>query len=188
MEPTRFEDLLRSISAAASRRGVLRALATGAVAGLVGRLAGEDGDAKRRLHGAKKGKKPNKPKGCKRGQKRCLAACIPKSACCTSLDCVYCQGEVCQQDHTCRCNPGTVVFNGVCGFKPDCLPVPDNTGNGPAKCCSGSAQYEVDSGTWTCVPGKERCLSDADCATGTVGRCKGFMCPERFHDVTGCNF
>jgi hypothetical protein len=182
MEPTRFENLLRSVTVASGRRGVLRALAGAALAGTGSHLTGDDSEAKRKLHRAKKGKKP---KGCKRGQKRCGLTCIAQSACCTSKDCVYCAGEVCQADHTCRCNVGTSQFNGVCGFQPDCLSVPDNTGNGPIKCCSRNAQYEVDSDSWTCLPGKENCLSEADCAGGP---CRGFMCPELYHQVTECNF
>lgn len=145
-----------------------------------------------RVSAKKKGKGKSKPKGCKKNQKKCGEKCIPQTACCTSRDCVYCYGEVCQPDGSCRCNPGTSQYNGVCGFKPECLPVPFIGGPGPSACCSGNAILGAQDGIqhWVCTPGTDKCLSDFDCTTGPLpGRCKGFMCPELFHKVTaeyGC--
>ena len=178
MDGKTFDHLVTASATVPTRRAALAMLMGGAVA----LVRGQGADARKR--------KP-KPKGCTKSQKKCGETCIPSTGCCTDKDCVYCAGEVCQPDHTCRCNPGTSQYNGVCGVKPDCLPSPYVGGPGPSACCSGKA-IRGDGGYWACLPGKDKCLSDYDCTTGTLGRCKGFMCPELYHHVTdqsgGCPF
>ena len=96
MDSRRFDTLTRALTERPprphSRRSVL-ALAAGALAGMADHLTQERGAAEGPLHRQKKGKKP---KGCKRGQKKCGSKCIAASACCTSDECVYCRGRYCQ--------------------------------------------------------------------------------------------
>lgn len=172
MDTTQLDRWARTIAMARSRRGAMGLLIAGALAGMVE----SEGIAKN------KGKGKGQKRGCKKSEKKCGKKCIRKGDCCSSDDCVYCRGEVCQPDGTCRCNPGTSVYNGVCGHKPDCLPVPYVGGPGPSACCSGNA-IQGDQGYWACMPGTTKCLSDYDCATGSIGRCRGFLCPELYHQA-----
>lgn len=187
MDTPRFDRWTRNLATAGSRRSVLSLLLAGALAGTVG----PEGIAQGKGKGKGGGKGGGKKKGCTKSEKKCGKKCIPQSHCCMEDDdaCpLHCLGEVCQPDGSCRCNPGTIQFNGVCGFRPKCLNAGNFNGNGPADCCSGEAIFAVDEDSgisaWVCLPGKKNCLTDVDCVTGILGRCKGWMCPEMLAQVT----
>ena len=172
MDPTRFDDLIRSVTASPTRRGVVRALGGGALAGVFGLLTRGGGAAKKKHHKGNKGHKPKKPKGCKAGTHKCGNKCIPETDCCKNEECDCISNEFCQNG-SCQCPDGAVHHNGRCGFLTDCKSffltcVSDHD------CCSGSCSI-FDGVQFRCDKSTTLCIADTDCVSGS---CRGFVCPE----------
>ena len=176
MEPTRFETLVRSVAAASSRRGLMRAASGAALIGWLGRLTIGGASAKTKKRKANKSKK----KGCKAGAKKCGNTCIPKSSCCADKECDRCAREICLNG-ACGCNPDFIRSNGVCGKFTNCKSVGELTTDA-FDCCSGESVIDADSGQERCLPGTFLCLTDFDCVSGP---CRGFMCPEQYKANVG---
>lgn len=167
MDAQTFDDLLRGLSAAASRRGVVTGLAGTLLAALP--LASV-GDAKGKN---RKGKNKGNRKGCGKGKRKCGKKCVSKGKCCEGEECPGCRSEVCLNG-TCQCGPDLNMHNGLCGFFIDCK------GFGlictsDEECCSNHCSIDAGQGQMRCALSTTRCLLDFDCASGP---CQGYSCPE----------
>jgi hypothetical protein len=190
MDAHHFDTLCRTLTTAASRRVITRALAGLAFISPLGAL--RDPLATGAKKGGKKGKgkkgKP-KPKGCGEGQRFCGLTCIPADHCCPSElggveECEPCSRKTCVNG-TCQCPEFMIEQNGACGYLPRCesafLPC-----RAHHECCSASCHSigAFPDGTGRCDQSLQWCLVNTDCASFTEG-CRGFMCPEAFRAIAG---
>jgi hypothetical protein len=134
MDGTRFDDLLRTVSATPSRRGMLAGIASGLLAVLPSTLGGDDAEAKKKRKNNKKKKKrtspppPSQPPlsfppppplspppdGCPSGQTPCDGGCIPSSQCCDNTDCSV-SAQFCTTARQCECPAGLPeICGGAC--------------------------------------------------------------------------
>jgi hypothetical protein len=154
-----FDDLLRSLAATPSRRGLTHALAGLALAGPLGALLGlPDAEAKKR-HKRKK-------KKCKKSKRRCGKHCIPATSCCDDRGCdpdERCQSGACVCAVACcsdaACGTGNLCVNGQCitgqGTCPTGGDVCQGTGGGGDCGAAGVACTCV-----TTTTGEARCASN----------------------------
>jgi hypothetical protein len=186
MDDSRFDELTKGLGAS-SRRGLLAAAGTAALAALFGREAVDEALAK---------KKKKKKKPCK-GQ-RCGDKCIPSRACCTSarrgtwipegeesgqcgiciggkitkdeVECILIDPEgctVCNDSFECVPAPNGTLCEGcgTCndGFCED----PDETRQCGDSCCSGPNPFCVDPDAGLCCEEDRAC--DSECCQADSG-------------------
>jgi hypothetical protein len=160
MDAKRFDNLLRSLVASLSRRGISRALASLALAGPLSTLFGPENAE------AKKKKRKKKKKKCKGGTKKCGKRCIPETSCCTSADCG--SGGTCAGGD-CTCRTGFKSCQGTC--------IPDDAccsaDCGPCESCQGAACVFICQAEQECVSGQCRCT-----ANSCDGCCDGNTCQD----------
>ena len=200
MDPKRFDDLLRSLSARPSRRGLLTGLVGSLIAALPLALSGEDADAKRRRFQGRRRRRHHRPclpncAGRTCGGNGCGGSCGfcgPGSVCrhgtCQPVCVPNCTGKTCGGDGcggSCGfCGSDRVCLNGACVCRvKDC-------GNG--LCCPASAQQccpgttptaqgfcaplgyiccSVDQGGRSCPPDREQCCNTTMCLKLDEGCC-----------------
>lgn len=172
MDPMRFDDLARGLSAASTRRRALLGALGGALLGtglvtteeaaaashrrrrkrrkcLFGQRRCKDG----RCHGCCKDSdcggnvcESGTCSACPRGQRPCRGGCIPQAACCADSECTG--GRVCV-DGTCTCGPNQRECNGVCIGNDACCgsdcPVKTCGPENCAGCCDGTTCRDGDS-------------------------------------------
>lgn len=187
MEADRFDDIIRTLSAAPSRRIIVQAFAGLTLAGGLGTLAGlRDADARK-----KKRKKKKKKKSAASGG--CIPACGGETPTCCSGNCVNTAtnesncgscGETCPPGQTCcegtcanlatdeancsacgvSCGPGQSCCGGACL---DTAADPENCGGCGTMC---GANAVCDEGSCTCPPDRAACNGQCAC----------------FHPACGC--
>jgi hypothetical protein len=151
MEANRFDELLRSMADAPSRRGIARGLTSLFLAGPLAALLGSgDTVAKKRKKKKKKCKSCTVCQQCKKGK------CKPKPE---GTDCGA--NRVCQTG-ACVC-PTSCCSNDDCGFQGACEA-------GVCDCKSG-ARFCQD----TCIP-EDGCCTDEECPGGTGQTCQNGQC------------
>jgi hypothetical protein len=151
VDADQFDDVLRGLSQAPTRRGIARALGGIALAGPLAALLG------RATVEAKK--KKRKKKKCK-GKKKCGKKCIPKTSCCTSAGCGG--GATCQNG-ACLCPSGQKDCQGTCVPEEDCCPACTGGRVCVAETCECPAGQQDCEGT--CIPVGD-CCDAADCDDG----------------------
>jgi hypothetical protein len=158
MTDERFDAFAKRLSAATSRRGLLKGALAVALGGVAMRLKGNDADAQTR-------------QACSRLQQACGAG---QPACCAHLTCqdgACCRptNETCYADSDCC--PDNVCRPNPHGLGNRCLP----PGGVDAACVDAgdcAAEFVCDAYTGTCQPpclslGSD-CESDADCCSGLI--------------------
>jgi hypothetical protein len=185
MDADQFDGLLRQISQARSRRGVL----LGVLGGAVGLLGLTEAEAKRKKKKKKKGSSPPPAAA------RCPASCPPCQQCvdgrsctprpdgitCGDSDCKTCQSGACvnKPDET-LCNDSTgKCLQGTCNPPPICFPfgATCTQGGSPACCGAGMVACQPAIGGINQCRGLgaagSSCLAPLDCLST---RCVGFVC------------
>lgn len=168
MDARHFDNLLRALTAASARRGVLSILTGSLVAGSLASLLGTfEGDAKKRK---------KKKKKCKKRQKKCDGKCIPSDECCTDTDCEA--GERCQNGAcSAACEPSCMdrqCGNDGCGRPCGSCTGNDTCQDGQCVCqpgCSGKSCGSDGCGgsCGTCIAGAETC-QEQQCVCSTPGK------------------
>ena len=144
MDGRAFDDLMRAVSAAPTRRGVLGLLGGAALSAGAARLALlEAVDARRKGKGKGKGKGKKKRK-CRKLEQSCGGS--KKKKCC--------RGFVCS-DGVCSCPEGSLPSGGACVSKEPIPPECENDNDcGGGEICQGGE----------CIPDPEpECVNDNDC-------------------------
>jgi hypothetical protein len=176
LDANRFDTLLRSVNEAASRRGIVRALAGLALGGMLPARTTETAakscpSCRKNKHGVCKGKKPNgTPCEARRG---------------------VCQGGTCRCGGGPPCPPGQVCESGNCfpqGTCPAgtraCLPLP-STACGDDCFCGLSA-----GGNTLCFESGGLCIKFSDCETAAeCSECRtsaDCVIGQACVDVSGC--
>jgi hypothetical protein len=134
MDADRFDQLARSLTEGATRRGIARALGGLSLTAMLGPLLGlADAEAKKKKG---KNKNKNKNKKCKGGKKKCGKTCIPSSNCCTTAD----------------CDAGEACTNGAC--RQGCVPACEGKECGSDGCegSCGSCEADESCQNGTCTP------------------------------------
>lgn len=180
MDPNRFDDLVRSLTAVPSRRAFLGLSLSGALGALL-HLADAEGKKKKRKG---KGKGKDKKK-CKGNEQKCGKKCIPETHCCTDAKCG--DGGICV-NRTCTCFTGFRPCNGTCILEGQCC-VDSDCGeggicrDGTCRCLTG---FKPCAGI--CIPASKCCIS-ADCGAGQLclvnGSC-GKICSGSAECGAGC--
>jgi hypothetical protein len=153
MDGPHFDDLLRTVSATASRRGLLAGLASQLLAFLPSALGGDDAEARKKRKKNKKKRRsqpapvaslpllsPPPPGGCPLDQKPCDGGCIASSQCCDDTDCPA-SGQVCTPARQCVCPAGLPEICGGACRAATCLPADQVTRNPDScECCARNGQ------------------------------------------------
>jgi hypothetical protein len=197
MDGPRFDDLLRTVSATASRRGLLAGLASQLLAVLPSALGGDDAEAtkKRKKNKKKRRSQPAPvallpplsppPSGsCPLDQKPCDGGCIPSSQCCDNGDCPI-SGQTCSASRQCACPPALPdICGGAC--LASCLD-PNEFLRSPDTCgCCVRNMLPSGGDVRNCCSGRE---NDLGGTSFCWGRQPGESCsfPEQcFHGVCLC--
>ncbi len=199
MQPTRFDELTKTLASATSRRQVLKTIATASIGSLVG-LAGI-----RSLFGAASGSNKDCAKWCAqvfgpntsaagkctsdaaKGRGVCITCgnVAPSSICCARNNSGYCNGSVvvgcsCNTSQCQTCN----TTNGTCGGCPagqiclndQCAPciTAGNICNTNTNCCSNLCCPDQNGQNGICCASGQVCLSNGTCASNCdacVGPC-----------------
>lgn len=163
MESQQFEQLVRRLNQARSRRGLL----AGVIASSVGVAGSEILDAKKRRK-KKKGKKKGKNKNSRTTTTQPAPTTAPPF-CAGKPDLTHCGGHPITGNFcsggVCAQHPSCIGYNeGVCQPGPD----PD--------CCSGLCKSCC--GICECSAPGEPCVVTSDCCASEVGmqQCVGFIC------------
>ena len=211
MESSRFDDLVRRLSAAPTRRDALRGVAAAALASLPGRSAADVAEAGRRRKRKRNRCTEELRCGsdcCGRGRFCCFPDsdlccadgtwCCPLAtgyACCAAGEsCSHPWGDdvtnVCcpseRQWHTATdeircCPPGTIALDGITTDDAPCCPVEKMCGT---TCCGDLAPVCID-------PARERCCTESgacgnECCVGGATCCGGECCfTDRCHECQG---
>jgi hypothetical protein len=211
MEGSAFDRLARAVGVGGSRRGLLRLVVGLPLAGLLTRLDDEEGAARRKRHGRRRGHRPGKDKENRKGQRQDDGAalgesCSSNSDCrngksCCSGTCVNVQnddsncgscGNVCFGpsptcvDGACTCTTVLCTGSGCCPSRNDVCAQND-------ECCSPKTCQDIPpgdcgpqddgcGGTITCV-----CCPDTpcDCPPGRT-LCDDFTGPKVYCTDSSC--
>jgi hypothetical protein len=166
MDANRFDNLLRSLVDASSRRGIARAVTGMLLAGpFAVLLDATDAAAK---------KKKRKKKKCKGGARKCGKKCIPATSCCTTADCGTggaCAGGACICAVKFRSCQGKCIPDGDCCSSSECGDCQTCQNGQCADACDTG--QECVTGQCQCTPGScPGCCDDNTCKPGnTSGNC-----------------
>jgi hypothetical protein len=182
MDADRFDLMTRSLLTP-SRRGFSRTLAgLGLVGSLSPLLSMTEAEAK------KKGKK-NKKK-CKKSQKKCGKKCIPKTSCCTSVDCA---GQLPCINGACDCGPGRrpctegCIHDVLCsaGCIQESFCCEDSECDGTDVCVNGGCIC----GGFLCEGIEDECCAGDEVCNHSKQRCEPGGCPSvQFCDRTADSY
>src|SRR5687767_3257547 len=180
MDDARFDELTKGLSAS-SRRSLIAAAGTAALAALFGHDAADEALARKRKK--KKKKKPPEPCG--------AATCAAGQFCCDD------EREVCCANGSDCCNPGPGT--GSCCPSPNRCGRPIGNDAAPSECCPPERQWFTNTGLVRCCPTGERSLGtgissdDGPCCpeekycsqSPTGGKCCGDLAPICVDRSTG---
>jgi hypothetical protein len=204
MDAKRFDTIVRSLTAAGTRRGVLGFLATLPLLGGLGLVASEDGAeaAKRRKrnkrsqqtgqsHNLNAEKKRKKKKKCKPKSQTttCAGKCGPvKNTCKKTVNCGSCACDPgCAACFTCQEGPNTVgtcvvdtdQVGEACGACGTCDGSGQCVGCDAGLDCCGDACVDLQSDSDNCGACGEACEPGQSCQGGVCGfTCGGDFCPS----------
>jgi hypothetical protein len=175
VDAQRFDQLVRSLSEAGTRRGLLRLVASLPLAGALLALWDEEeadahGRRKRRKKRHKHGKGKNK--GNRKGKRKGKRACQPESAAQTCAGRCGTVTNNCQQSvdcGPCTCTPACPVCQLCDAASRTCGPNPATVGQS----CGATGQTCQRDGTCACIP-RTTCPPGANCGTSADG-CGGTL-------------